>query len=170
MPIDDAACYSLVANALKDAREKTWELLSKNGSSPGEISLQKAGVTLDLSHHKIANIPLEVIELIKDEIERSAGIQISLVFPPLCSPLCFLPSVSSPPSSPSPFPLFPLPLRLAHLSFVLLRLRLHSSPPNERAPFHCYRSHHPSSLSQANASDNTLRFVSAADLPLRTIS
>ena len=57
MPIDDATCTSLVVKILKDTREKTWELLSKNGSSPG-ISLQKAGVTLDLSHHKFANIPL----------------------------------------------------------------------------------------------------------------
>jgi hypothetical protein len=68
--VDDTTCTALVTNALKEAREKTRELLSKNGASPGETSLLKAGVTLDLSHHKIANIPVEVIELIKDEIER----------------------------------------------------------------------------------------------------
>jgi hypothetical protein len=76
-PIDNAACVALIAGALKGAREKTRELLSRNGASPadngGSNGMQKPGVTLDLSHQKIANIPIEVIELIKDEIERSVG-------------------------------------------------------------------------------------------------
>ncbi|KAA8900660.1 RAM signaling pathway protein-domain-containing protein [Sphaerosporella brunnea] len=71
-PIDNAACVALVTGALKGAREKTRELLSRNGTSPGENGTQKAGITLDLSHQKIASIPIEVIELIKDEIERLA--------------------------------------------------------------------------------------------------
>jgi len=71
IPLDHSACVSLFVSSLKSAREKTRELLAKNGSSTTEQSVQKAGVTLDLSHHRIANIPVEVIELIKDEIERS---------------------------------------------------------------------------------------------------
>jgi hypothetical protein len=72
-PIDTAACVALIAGALKGAREKTRELLlsSKNGAAHGGNGIQKPGVTLDLSHQRIANIPIEVIELIKDEIERS---------------------------------------------------------------------------------------------------
>jgi hypothetical protein len=70
-PIDNAACVALIAGALKGAREKTRELLSRNGAAHGDNGIQKPGVTLDLSHQRIANIPIEVIELIKDEIERS---------------------------------------------------------------------------------------------------
>ena len=69
-PIDNATCVSIFVGSLKDAREKTRELLSK-GTPTGENAMLKTGITLDLSHKKIANIPLEVIELIKDEIERS---------------------------------------------------------------------------------------------------
>ncbi|KAI5778241.1 RAM signaling pathway protein-domain-containing protein [Geopyxis carbonaria] len=76
VPIDNATCLSLVVNALNQARDKAREIetRSRNGASLGEIpgSSLRPGVTIDLSHAKIANIPLEVIELIKDEIERLA--------------------------------------------------------------------------------------------------
>lgn len=75
VPIDNATCVSLVVNALNQARDKARDIenRSRNGASLGEIpgSSLRPGVTIDLSHAKIANIPLEVIELIKDEIERS---------------------------------------------------------------------------------------------------
>ncbi|KAL7275971.1 RAM signaling network component [Rhizina undulata] len=70
VPIDKAACISLVTNALKEAREKVNSNIIRNGSA-SSVESQRPGVTIDLSHQKIANIPLEVIELIKDEIERS---------------------------------------------------------------------------------------------------
>lgn len=68
-PLDHQACVSLVINSLKEAREKARQVSSV---SPPEQSTQRPGVTIDLSHQRIAAIPLEVIELIKDEIERSA--------------------------------------------------------------------------------------------------
>lgn len=73
-PIDNATCVSIFVGSLKDAREKTRELLSKGGTPTGENAILKPGVTLDLSHKKIANIPFEVLELIKDEIERSVQV------------------------------------------------------------------------------------------------
>lgn len=55
-----AACLALVQHALEQARRD-----SRNANSD-----QHPGVTIDLSHQRIANIPSEVIALLKDEIER----------------------------------------------------------------------------------------------------
>jgi len=77
VPIDKTTCIALVTNALKEAREKNREaeLRGRGNNSPDlgaqQQFYQRSGVTIDLSHQKISNIPLEVIELIKDEIERS---------------------------------------------------------------------------------------------------
>lgn len=76
IPIDKAACISLVISALKAAREEiTAEREARgrgnNSPDPGGIQYPRPGVTINLSHQKIASIPLEVLELIKDEIERS---------------------------------------------------------------------------------------------------
>ena len=70
-PIENAACLSLVERALKDAREKTLELVAGNAASPAAAAqAQKSGLSINLCHSRIATIPLEVIELIRDEIER----------------------------------------------------------------------------------------------------
>lgn len=77
VPIDKTTCIALVTDALREAREKNREaeLRGRGNNSPDlgaqQQFYQRSGVTIDLSHQKISNIPLEVIELIKDEIERS---------------------------------------------------------------------------------------------------
>lgn len=75
MPIDKAVCISLVTNALKVARDHIAaerEARGRGYNSPdlGGIQYPRPGVTINLSHSRIASIPLEVLELIKDEIER----------------------------------------------------------------------------------------------------
>ncbi|KAG0639569.1 RAM signaling pathway protein-domain-containing protein [Tuber brumale] len=78
VPIDKTTCIALVANALRKAREnnREAELRGRGNNSPDlgaqQQLYQRSGVTIDLSHQKISNIPLDVIELIKDEIERLA--------------------------------------------------------------------------------------------------
>lgn len=75
VPIDDAACTALIVNALDEARElarkKTQELLHKGATLPDELLQQQPGVTLDLGHKRIGNFPVEVIELMRDVVERS---------------------------------------------------------------------------------------------------
>lgn len=78
MPIDKSVCISLVTNALKVAREHIAAERKAQGhghNSPdlGGIQYPRPGVTINLSHSRIASIPLEVLELIKDEIERSGN-------------------------------------------------------------------------------------------------
>jgi hypothetical protein len=76
-PIDKATCITLVTNALRDARERNRdaELRGVRGNNSPDLSAQqqfyqRLGVTIDLSHQRISDIPLEMVELIKDEIER----------------------------------------------------------------------------------------------------
>ncbi|KAI5813562.1 RAM signaling pathway protein-domain-containing protein [Pyronema omphalodes] len=73
-PIDDATCTGLIVNALDEARElarkKTQELLHKGATLPDELLQQQPGVTLDLGHKRIGNFPVEVIELMRDVVER----------------------------------------------------------------------------------------------------
>jgi hypothetical protein len=56
------------------AREASRDLIRRNAnpnSSDGpQTGLQRPGVTVDLGHKKIVNLPDEVIDIIKDEIER----------------------------------------------------------------------------------------------------
>lgn len=69
-PIDNAACIALATAALREAREaaaKQSSTSTQNPKGPADV----ARVTIDLSHRRIASLPLEVVELIKDEIERS---------------------------------------------------------------------------------------------------
>lgn len=70
-PIDDAACTALVHTALLKARAKAIALAATPASPSDPPS--RVGVTIDLSHHKIARLPVEVIDLIRDEIERSVS-------------------------------------------------------------------------------------------------
>ncbi|KAF8430194.1 RAM signaling pathway protein-domain-containing protein [Tirmania nivea] len=60
--LSPAACLALVQHALEQSRR---EARSANSD-------QHPGITIDLSHQKIANIPPDVIVLIKDDIERLA--------------------------------------------------------------------------------------------------
>ena len=104
-PLDNAACMRLIVKALAEARGKTQELLAKNGALPAETAIQKPGLTLDLSHQRISNIPLEVIELIKDEIERLVLSTVERYLLPVHQsllshpPLCFR-EMQAPPFSP----------------------------------------------------------------------
>lgn len=70
-PIDNATCLSIVQSTLQLARERARASVAiSQVELTGSQQLQRPGVTIDLSHRGIVNIPIEVIELIKDEIER----------------------------------------------------------------------------------------------------
>lgn len=74
----DAAIIALVGQALIAARARSSvEEHSRNGSVASD---GHPGATLDLSHRNIVRIPQGVIELIKDELERSG--QKALGHPP----------------------------------------------------------------------------------------
>lgn len=60
--LSPAACLALVQHALEQSRREARSVNSD----------QHPGVTIDLSHQRIANIPPDVIALIKDDIERLA--------------------------------------------------------------------------------------------------
>lgn len=93
-PIDNTACTALVASALRAAREKAREVdmqaarTPNSGPGSGEMG-QRPGITIDLSHSRIASLPLEAVELIKDEIERS------IYRPEVCTITYLPPSVFS---------------------------------------------------------------------------
>lgn len=65
----DTAIIALVGQALIAARARSSvEEHRRNGSVSSD---GHPGATLDLSHRNIARVPQGVIELIKDELERS---------------------------------------------------------------------------------------------------
>lgn len=65
----DTAIITLVGQALIAARARSSiEEHCRNGSVSSD---GHPGATLDLSHRNIARVPQGVIELIKDELERS---------------------------------------------------------------------------------------------------
>lgn len=78
--LSPAACLALVQHALEQSRR---DARSANSD-------QHPGVTIDLSHQKIANIPPDVIALIKDNIERY------VIYTAYCSP-CFKQMLIIPP-------------------------------------------------------------------------
>lgn len=76
-PIDTPTCIALIQKSLLDSREKSREIEAAraraaeiDAATPHPPTI-KVGITIDLSHHKIASLPVEGIELIREEIERS---------------------------------------------------------------------------------------------------
>lgn len=69
-PPTDVAVIALVNQALIAARARN--IVAENRRNENVFSDGHPGVTLDASRRNIERIPLEVIALIKDEIERSA--------------------------------------------------------------------------------------------------
>jgi hypothetical protein len=59
---------ALAEEAMKAAREETQRSIS--GGDAGASGDLKPGVTIDLGHKYIARIPDEMVDIIKDEIER----------------------------------------------------------------------------------------------------
>lgn len=59
------------------AKEAMKKALEENESQAGEASAVssklKAGVTVDLSHKNIQKLPEEVVDIIKDQLERYVG-------------------------------------------------------------------------------------------------
>lgn len=62
-----AEVTAYVRKELDEDAERTHKQASNAGVLPDESG---AGVTLDLSHKNIHALPVEVIELIKDKVER----------------------------------------------------------------------------------------------------
>jgi hypothetical protein len=52
------------------AKEAKRDLIRRNADDLPQTGLQRPGVTLDLGHQKIVQLPDEIIDIIKDEIER----------------------------------------------------------------------------------------------------
>jgi hypothetical protein len=56
------------------AREASRDIVRRNAQpiplDTQQGTLQRPGVTLDLGHKKLVNLPDEIIDIIKDEIER----------------------------------------------------------------------------------------------------
>jgi hypothetical protein len=72
-PIPAGAVISLVEDALAAAKADTQRTVAGLGQAPGDI---RAGFTIELSRKNIQFIPEEVVDLIKDDIERSVLIAI----------------------------------------------------------------------------------------------
>ena len=66
-PIPAGAVISLVEDALEAARADTQRNVTGLGQTTGDI---RAGFTIELSRKNIQFIPEEVVDLIKDDIER----------------------------------------------------------------------------------------------------
>lgn len=74
--LEDSACVALITQAVIEAREARKQSLIVefllHGGNVHELSML---ITLNMSRRLISNIPLEVIYLIKDEIERLAAMK-----------------------------------------------------------------------------------------------
>ena len=64
------------------AREASRDVIRRNTNpKPSDVSqsgVQRPGVTVDFGHKRIVNLPDEVIDIIKDEIERYMDIIVLL--------------------------------------------------------------------------------------------
>lgn len=63
----DEEIIALAKDAIEASREETRRSADNDGAAK---DLQQPGATIDLGHKNILNFPDEVVEIIKDEIER----------------------------------------------------------------------------------------------------
>jgi hypothetical protein len=64
----DEEIVALAKDAIEASREETRRSADSDGAAK---DLQQPGATIDLGHKSILSLPDEVVEIIKDEIERS---------------------------------------------------------------------------------------------------
>lgn len=65
--ITDAQVIALAENAMNNARDEHEKITSQAANAEG---LTVPGVTIDLSHKEILNLPEEVVDIIKRDLER----------------------------------------------------------------------------------------------------
>jgi hypothetical protein len=65
--LEDAQVIEIAKAAFEHSRS---DLRAAAESAPREVQQQQPGITIDLGHKNIARLPDEVIDVIRDEIER----------------------------------------------------------------------------------------------------
>jgi hypothetical protein len=68
-PISDDEVVALAKAAFEHSRSDLSQRAAAE-SAPRELQQQQPGITIDLGHKNIARLPDEVIDVIRDEIER----------------------------------------------------------------------------------------------------
>jgi hypothetical protein len=69
VPLNEAATDEVIA-WVRAAIEASHEDARKVDEGPATVELQQTGVTVDLTHKNIVELPEEAIEIMKIEIER----------------------------------------------------------------------------------------------------
>lgn len=64
----DEDVVALVSEAIDAARDELRRSVA--GGDDAAVDVQQPGITIDLGHRSIQHLPEEVIDIIKDEIER----------------------------------------------------------------------------------------------------
>lgn len=59
-----------IISLAREAIETSRDEVRRSGEGTASTELQQPGVTVDLGHKNITRLPEEVIDIIKDEIER----------------------------------------------------------------------------------------------------
>lgn len=67
-PMRDEDVVALVSEAIDAARDELRRSVAGSDDTGAEV--QQPGITIDLGHRNIQHLPEEVIDIIKDEIER----------------------------------------------------------------------------------------------------
>ncbi len=66
-PMGDADVIAFTRDAIETSREETRR---SGAANDGAVRDLQPGVTIDLGHRNIHHLPEEVVDIIKDEIER----------------------------------------------------------------------------------------------------
>jgi len=68
-PMKDEDVVALVSEAIDTARHELRRSGAGSDDTTADVQ-QQPGITIDLGHRNIQHLPEEVIDIIKDEIER----------------------------------------------------------------------------------------------------
>ena len=84
LPLREASTEEVIS-LVKAAIDASHEDARKVEDGPATVELQQNGVTVDLTHKNIVELPEEAIEIMRMEIERSVGLSAPALFSASCN-------------------------------------------------------------------------------------